>query len=138
MAWTAHAPGPAGPRWPAKVPHSHLILQRQPLTTRARQHCTRRDRVPGPPLPLAGLVIDHRIMLDVESVPGPSLLSSFGPSQEQSVSWRGPITVHAWSLCPCGNRTRRTGFLEGTYCPTLLMPSALRHKYHIIHSRPQQ
>jgi hypothetical protein len=69
MAWTAHAPGPAGPRSPAKVPHSHLILQRQPLTTRARQHCTRRDRVPAPPSLV--LVIDHRIMLDVESVPGP-------------------------------------------------------------------
>ncbi len=59
------------------------------------------------------LVIDHRIMLDVESVPGPSLLSSFGAPQEQSVSWGRPITVHAWILCPCGNRTRGTGLLKG-------------------------
>lgn len=130
-----------GPHWPPLAGQStsfppHFATAATHHTSQAALHSTR--SCARPPLPLAGLVIDHRIMLDVESVPGPSLLSSFGPSQEQSVSWRGPITVHAWSLCPCGNRTRRTGFLEGTYCPTLLMPSALRHKYHIIHSRPQQ
>jgi hypothetical protein len=73
------------------------------------------------------LVIDHRIMLDVESVPGPSLLSSFGAPQERSVSWRQPIAVLAWILCPCGNRTETDRAFEGTYCPKnlCLLPSGV-------------
>ena len=82
------------------------------------------------------LVIDHRIMLDVESVPGPSLLSSFGAPQEQSVSWGRPIAVHAWILCPCGNRTRRTGLLKGPTARdfSCLLPSG---RNLIFHEHPQ-
>jgi hypothetical protein len=63
------------------------------------------------------LVIDHRIMLDVEFVPGPSLLSSFRafPGTE-SVSWGESHglpclkSVSVWQL-------HKTELFEGMYSP---------------------
>jgi hypothetical protein len=82
------------------------------------------------------LVIDHRIMLDVESVPGPSLLSSFGTPQERSVSWRQPFAVLAWILCPCGNRTGRTGLLKGRTARNFYAFS-FRREHLITHGQSQ-
>lgn len=140
MAGAAHAPPSTGHWRQCEASHAHLILHQQPLITRATQQCTgandldsRPDLVPGTPL----LVIDHRIMLDVESVPGPSLLSSFRVPQEQRPS-RGMAhyCACAWTLCPCGNRTR-PGFCKG---PRAQIFNALLHKastsYISQHSQP--
>lgn len=78
-------PPPADHWRPGWVPHAHLILHQQPLTTRAYtalywRTCSLRSCARAPP----GL--DHRIMLDVEFVLGPSLLSLFRTPQEQRPS----------------------------------------------------
>lgn len=79
-----------------KVPHIRLILHQQPLMTTAPALHWQNPTWITVQIVCRGphLVIDHRIMLDVESVPGPSLLSLSRVPQEQHPS-RGydPIAV---------------------------------------------
>jgi hypothetical protein len=116
MAWATPTPPPADHWKSVKVPHAQLILHQQPLTTRAHRNVLRgysSRSCAGDPL----LVIDHRIMLDVEFVPGPSLLSSFRafPGTE-SVSWGESHglpclkSVSVWQL-------HKTELFEGMYSP---------------------
>ncbi|KAH8626673.1 hypothetical protein IG631_18691 [Alternaria alternata] len=71
MAWTAHAPSPTGPSQAGRSTScpSHFASAATHDLGLAALYSSR--SCAGGPF----LVIDHRIMLDVESVPGPSLLT---------------------------------------------------------------